>query len=118
MFLLVHIFLQTKFRWLAAIYDVLRDKEKRAIYDRVLVEGLPDWRMPVFYYRRMRKMGLAEGLAYIFGIFTVCQYFINWAAFWEKRFTLREVLGAHAKRIQKKVTCTFTHAVEQNIFTN
>ncbi len=43
--------LQVKFRWLASIYEVLRDKEKRAIYDRVLVEGLPDWRMPVFYYR-------------------------------------------------------------------
>ena len=56
------------------------------------------------HFRRMRKMGLAEGLAYIFGIFTVCQYFINWAAFAEKRFTLREVLGAHAKKMQKKVS--------------
>ncbi len=81
---------------------MLRDKDRRAIYDRVLVEGLPDWRMPVFYYRRMRKMGLAEGLAYIFGIVTVCQYFINWAAFWERKFTLREVLGAHAKKLQKR----------------
>ena len=40
-----------KFRWLAAIYDVLKDSDKRKIYDRVLVEGLPDWRSPVFYYR-------------------------------------------------------------------
>jgi len=26
-------------RWLASIYDILKDPEKRAIYDRVLVEG-------------------------------------------------------------------------------
>ena len=38
------------------------------MYDRVLVEGLPDWRMPVYYFRRMRKIGLAEGLAYLLGI--------------------------------------------------
>jgi len=105
-----------KFRWLAAIYEVLKDPEKRAIYDRVLVEGeahflfglivsadyfscpnisgLPDWRMPIYYFRRMRKMGLAEGLAYLFGIATVCQYFINKAAFWEKSFTLRENISS------------------------
>ncbi len=42
---------EVKFRWLVAIYEVLKDTKKREIYDRVLVEGLPDWRMPVFYYR-------------------------------------------------------------------
>ena len=31
------------------------------------MEGLPDWRMPAFYFRRMRKIGLAEGLAYLLG---------------------------------------------------
>ena len=54
-------------RHLAAIYEVLKDKERRARYDQVLVEGLPDWRMPVYYFRRMRKIGLAEGLAYLLG---------------------------------------------------
>ncbi len=93
---------EVKFRWLASIYEILKDKEKRAIYDRVLVEGLPDWRMPVFYYRRMRKMGLAEGLAYLAAIVTVCQYFVNWAAYWEKRFTLREALAAQTKKMQKR----------------
>ena len=34
---------------------------------QVLVEGLPDWRMPAYYFRRMRKIGLAEGLAYLLG---------------------------------------------------
>ncbi len=93
---------ETQFRFLVAIYEVLKDKEKREIYDRVLVEGLPDWKMPVYYYRRMRKMGLAEGLAYLIGIVTVCQYFINWAAYWERKFTLREAVDNHKKRIMKK----------------
>ena len=54
-----------KFRWLASIYEVLKDPEKRKIYDRVLVEGLPDWRSPVFYFRRIRKIGLAECLCWL-----------------------------------------------------
>ena len=59
-----------------------------------LCSGLPDWKMPIYYYRRMRKMGLAEGLAYTLIIATICQYFINWAAYWEKRFTLKENLSS------------------------
>ena len=59
-----------QFRQLAAIYEVLKDKEKRAMYDKVLVEGLPNWRNPVFYFRRMRKIGLAEGLLYLIVIAT------------------------------------------------
>ena len=58
-------------RHLAGIYEVLKDKETRAMYDKVLVEGLPDWRMPAYYFRRMRKIGLAEGLLYLLG-----RYFI------------------------------------------
>lgn len=46
---------------------MLKDKEMRARYDTVLVEGLPDWRMPAYYFRRMRKIGLAEGLLYLLG---------------------------------------------------
>ena len=93
---------EVKFRWLVAINEVLKDKEKRAIYDRVLVEGLPDWRTPVFYYRRMRKMGLAEGLAYLFAIVTVCQYLMNRAAYWERSFTLGENLNAQKQKMAKK----------------
>lgn len=94
-----------KFRWLASIYEILKDPERRAIYDRVLVEGLPDWRMPIYYYRRMRKMGLAEGIAYTFVIVTICQYFVNWAAYWEKKFTLKENIShqLNKKRVNKKV---------------
>lgn len=28
-----------KFRWLAGIYEILKEPEKRATYDKVLVEG-------------------------------------------------------------------------------
>ena len=28
------------------MYEILKDKNKREIYDRVLEDGLPDWRMP------------------------------------------------------------------------
>ena len=78
-----------KFRWLASIYEILKNPQLREVYNRVLVEGLPDWRSPVFYYRRMRKIGLLEGLAYLFVIFTVFQYCIYWAHYWERKFTLK-----------------------------
>ena len=96
---------EIKFRWLASIYEVLKDPKKREIYDRVLVEGLPDWRMPAFYMRRMRKVGLAEGLAYLIAITTVIQYAVNWASYWEKKFTMREGVSAHLNKrsTQKKV---------------
>ena len=90
-----------KFRHLVAVYETLKDKKKREIYDRVLVEGLPDWRMPIFYYRRMRKIGLVESLAYLFVIVTVFQYFINWAAYWEKNYSMSEQLATQMKKIQK-----------------
>merc|ERR1711971_1174316 len=47
---------EIKFRWLAGIYEVLKDKEKRDIYDRVLVEGLPDWRSPAFFSGGCEKL--------------------------------------------------------------
>jgi len=90
---------EIKFRWLAGIYEVLKDKEKRDIYDRVLVEGLPDWRSPAFYFRRMRKIGLVEALLYIFVLITVFQYFIHKAHHWEKKFTLKE--SEHIKIARK-----------------
>ena len=95
---------EIKFRWLASIYEILKDSAKREIYDRVLVEGLPDWRSPVFYYRRMRKIGLAEGLAYLFVIVTVFQYCIHWAHYWEKKFTLNEVINAQMGKKSVKKT--------------
>lgn len=57
-------------------------------YDRVLAEGLPDWRMPVFYYRRARKMGLVELSAVLALIMTIGQYMFGWAVYFERRLTL------------------------------
>lgn len=94
---------EVKFRQLAAIYDTLKDKDKRAMYDRVLVEGLPNWKNPVFYFRKMRKIGLAEGLLYVLVIVTVCQYFINWAAYLERKFTISENVQNVVRRKQKRL---------------
>lgn len=51
---------EAKFRQLVGIYEVLKDEERRIKYDQVLINGLPDWRQPLFYYRRVRKMGTLE----------------------------------------------------------
>ena len=80
---------QVKFRWLASIYDVLRDSKKREIYDRVLVEGLPNWKNPVFYYRRMRKIGLFEGVVYTLMLTSLIQYAMHWASYFERKYTLQ-----------------------------
>ena len=71
---------EVQFRRLAAVYEVLKDKELRERYDQVLVEGLPNWKSTAFYFRRMRKIGLLEGLLYLMLIATGIQYCMNWAA--------------------------------------
>ena len=73
---------------LVAIYEILKDEEKRQMYNRVLVDGLPDWRTPVFYYRRARKMGFVELFALLALIITVGQYLFGWAVYIEQRLTL------------------------------
>jgi hypothetical protein len=55
---------------------------------QVLVEGLPDWRMPAYYFRRMRKIGLAEGLAYLLG--EIFPYFLRLSLFF--KFVFQYVL--------------------------
>ena len=94
---------EVQFRQLAAIYEVLKDKTKREMYDKVLVEGLPNWRNPVFYFRRMRKIGLAEGLLYLIAIATGIQYCMNWAAYYERKFTISENATAEVRRKAKRL---------------
>lgn len=69
------------------MYDVLKDPAKRERYDRVLVDGLPNWRSAVYYYRHVRKMGLLEMSVILFIVITVGQYLVAWAAYFEKRYT-------------------------------
>nr|CAG4652087.1 EOG090X0BHG [Triops cancriformis] len=91
-----------KFRQLVGIYEVLRDDDKRAVYNRVLDEGLPDWRMPVYYYRKVRKMGLIEMSVWLFVLFTIGQYLVSWAAYWEKKFEMESVFSSKYQKVLRK----------------
>lgn len=93
---------ETKFRQLVAVHEVLRDPAKRRRYDEVLENGLPDWRHAVYYYRRVRKMGLVEMLVILFIIVTIGQYIVGWAAYLEKKYIVDEYLTTHKKRLLKK----------------
>ncbi|XP_017880061.1 dnaJ homolog subfamily C member 1 [Ceratina calcarata] len=93
---------EQQFRKLVAVYDVLKDQNKRQRYDNVLVNGLPNWRSAVYYYRHVRKMGLLELGIILFLLITVGQYVIAWAAYFEKRYTYEQVLGSRLQKMQKK----------------
>ncbi|KAM4605065.1 dnaJ homolog subfamily C member 1 [Polymixia lowei] len=90
---------ETQFRQLVAIYEVLKDEERRQRYNDILVNGLPDWRQPVFYYRRVRKMSNAELGFLLFLILTVGHYAVIWSIYLEKQ--LDEMLSKKKKK--KKV---------------
>ncbi|XP_052012845.1 dnaJ homolog subfamily C member 1 [Apodemus sylvaticus] len=92
---------ETQFRQLVAIYEVLKDEERRQRYDDILINGLPDWRQPVFYYRRVRKLSNAELALLLFIILTVGHYAVVWSIYLEKQ--LDELLG-RKKREKKKKT--------------
>ncbi|KAM9387163.1 dnaJ homolog subfamily C member 1 [Phaethornis superciliosus] len=92
---------ETQFRQLVAIYEVLKDEERRKRYDDILINGLPDWRQPVFYYRRVRKMSNAELALLLFIILTVGHYAVVWSIYLEKQ--LDELLS-RKKREKKKKT--------------
>ncbi|CAL4141614.1 unnamed protein product, partial [Meganyctiphanes norvegica] len=83
---------EVKFRQLVSVYETLRDDGKRKIYDRVLVEGLPDWRSPIFYYRRARKMSMLEISIILTAVISVTQYLMAWGSYIDKRHTLEEFL--------------------------
>nr|XP_046264198.1 dnaJ homolog subfamily C member 1 [Scatophagus argus] len=93
---------ETQFRQLVAIYEVLKDEERRRKYDDILVNGLPDWRQPVFYYRRVRKMSNAELAFLLFLILTVGHYAVIWSIYLEKQ--LDELLSRKKKEKKKKMS--------------
>ncbi|XP_067147881.1 dnaJ homolog subfamily C member 1 [Apteryx mantelli] len=92
---------EIQFRQLVAIYEILKDEERRQRYDDILINGLPDWRQPVFYYRRVRKMSNAELALLLFIILTVGHYAVVWSIYLEKQ--LDELLS-RKKREKKKKT--------------
>ncbi|XP_035234109.1 dnaJ homolog subfamily C member 1-like, partial [Stegodyphus dumicola] len=87
------------FRRIAAVADVLRNEERRKTYDLILKTGLPDWRVPIYYYRRVRNMGLIELTIFLFCLATLAQYLFAWSAYWEKKYEIEEVV---LSRIRKK----------------
>uniref|UniRef100_A0A1B6LC45 J domain-containing protein n=1 Tax=Graphocephala atropunctata TaxID=36148 RepID=A0A1B6LC45_9HEMI len=93
---------EVQFRNLVAVYDVLKDAGKRKCYDNVLENGLPDWKQAVYYYRRVRKMGLREMAVILFVIITIGQYLVGWANYFERKLTVDEFLNAKNKKSQKK----------------
>nr|XP_040028323.1 dnaJ homolog subfamily C member 1 [Gasterosteus aculeatus aculeatus] len=92
---------ETQFRQLVAIYEVLKDEERRSKYDDILENGLPDWRQPVFYYRRVRKMSNAELAFLLFLILTVGHYAVIWSIYLEKQ--LDELLSKKKKEKRRKL---------------
>ncbi|XP_032364113.1 dnaJ homolog subfamily C member 1 isoform X1 [Etheostoma spectabile] len=93
---------ETQFRQLVAIYEVLKDEERRRKYDDILENGLPDWRQPVFYYRRVRKMSNTELFFLLFLILTVGHYAVLWSIYLEKQ--LDELLSKKKKEKKKKLS--------------
>ncbi|XP_052791957.1 uncharacterized protein F54F2.9-like isoform X1 [Mya arenaria] len=92
---------EEQFRKLVSVYEVLKDDEKREKYNQVLETGLPDWRQPVFYYRKARKLGLVELAAVLFLIITVGHYFVMWAIYLERRLALEDFFESKRKRETK-----------------
>ena len=68
---------------MVAVYEVLKDGEKRNRYNQVLKEGLPDWRQPMFYFRRARKMGMGELVIFLSILFTLGHYLMSWGSYLE-----------------------------------
>nr|XP_050034936.1 dnaJ homolog subfamily C member 1-like [Dermacentor andersoni] len=93
---------EEKFRKIVAVVEILKDEEKRKKYDGVLEHGLPDWRQPVYYYRRVRKMGVAELSFFLVVLLTLGQHVLAWAAYWERKYELEETVLAKFKRKERK----------------
>ncbi|KAG8232512.1 hypothetical protein J437_LFUL012668 [Ladona fulva] len=93
---------EIRFRQLVAVYDVLKDSNKREKYNLVLKNGLPNWHEAVYYYRRVRKMGLLEMIIILLVITTLGHYIVSWAAYMEKKYFAEQFISSKLKKIQKK----------------
>ncbi|CAD5120515.1 DgyrCDS9080 [Dimorphilus gyrociliatus] len=96
---------EVKFRQINAVYEILKDSEKRQVYDNVLDNGLPDWRQPLYYYRKVKKMGLGEILIILSLMTTAGHYIFLWTSYCEKKFVMQEITKPKKiKRDKKKKT--------------
>ena len=62
---------------------MLKDPVKRKYYDDVLDHGLPDWKSATFYYRRVRKLSMAEISVVLVICLAIGQYLFAWAVYLE-----------------------------------
>ncbi|VDP02767.1 unnamed protein product [Heligmosomoides polygyrus] len=91
-----------KFRQIVSIYEVLKSAELKEKYNNVLEFGLPDWRQPIYYYRKMRKLAWYEALLVLIGVSTIAHYLMMWAAYYEKYLVLSQNIRKSRKRDKKK----------------
>ncbi|EDV26719.1 uncharacterized protein TRIADDRAFT_6336, partial [Trichoplax adhaerens] len=54
-------------------------------YDRILEDGLPDWKEPVYYLRRARKMSFIEFIIFMIFITTISHWIYLWSDYFGKR---------------------------------
>jgi len=95
---------EAEFKQLAAVYNVLKDKKSRANYERVLEEGLPDFRMPAMYDRKIqivRHIGLLEGIFTLLVLATFIQYGMHWASYWERKMNRQAQKKPKTKKTKK-----------------
>lgn len=90
---------EENFRTLAAIYEVLKTKEKREIYDEVLVNGIPS--AYLYVPKPLRKMSMTEVSIIIGLILTLGHYFILWGSYIEKWLVQEELMPRLRKKKQK-----------------
>eukprot|EP00051_Salpingoeca_urceolata_P003749 m.60333 g.60333 ORF g.60333 m.60333 type:complete len:320 (+) comp13079_c0_seq4:394-1353(+) len=93
---------EKRFRQLVSVAGVLKDSDLRKEYNRILVEGLPSWRNPLYYYRASAKLGLSQviGLVLLFGC--VVQYVGAWGTYFERSMALRELAERENERANKR----------------
>ncbi|PAV67765.1 hypothetical protein WR25_04260 [Diploscapter pachys] len=90
-----------KFRQIAGIYEILKNSDLRQKYNDVLEFGLPNWRNPVFYYRRMRKMAWYEAIFVLLAVATLAHYLMMWGTYFEKRLAYSQYLEKLSKKKDK-----------------
>ncbi|KAF5301209.1 hypothetical protein FQA39_LY10795 [Lamprigera yunnana] len=90
---------EEQFRNLVSIYDVLKDPVKRKYYDEVLVNGLPNWRSAIYYYRHVRRIGLLELCLILLTLISVGQYLVGWGSYIERKYSLEQVRGKKQKKL-------------------
>uniref|UniRef100_A0A0K0CW55 J domain-containing protein n=1 Tax=Angiostrongylus cantonensis TaxID=6313 RepID=A0A0K0CW55_ANGCA len=86
----------------AMFRQVLKSTELRAKYDNVLKYGLPDWRQPIYYYRKMRKLSWYEAVLVLTIVSTIAHYFMMWASYYEKYLVLSQTLRKSRRRDRKE----------------